>query len=670
LTPTAIPGENNGMEEFRTATDGQRERRFIAGGLAVLSFLGFVGFPILSRDSWSWFPYWMLWSAWLIGLPAWTIGRFLGSNISPLERTGYGSTLALVGLAVAQLIAMELGNRWLVMGYPILTMATLILRRSTVEPTATSPPFSRVALGGGVVALGLALGLMSILPSFFLAKAPVLAGDGKERWVKLITDVVLHLQAQEEMSHTWPAQFSPAAGTPLRYHLAADALTLALTPPGIPRLTANCRYMTSLWHVIVMVNSLLLGRRFLGNTWFVGLFPLLVVFGEDGGWIVTPLKLPMNPCFPNFPSFFWYNPNLPGLAVMLGGLGALGLALQTKNARSQIAAGVLLGGAALFKVFIGVQAGFALVFALLLVGWDAKKILLLVALVLGIFAGLVAFLYRYTFDAPNQHILYEPLPEMLTYAWFIPIVLGLRMLGAWELFRIPLFERSSPLKVVIVGLVLTGLVGFFIRISAMVLPGLLGYNNGVWFAVVAKVPCWLLVLGAIQRARLGNTGRAILASTVTAVAVFGSYPFIRFQLDVQYVATPANRFRPDDLDLIPWLEKNTNPGEVVICDSDFPMGITALLPLRTPCPQGHEIGYAISFMTYQEFALRLDELCHFWNSWFQGTLRSDYVAKHNVRWVISPADVELPVEARLAYSNATWAIYEMPRPATSLAGKK
>ena len=95
--------------------------------------------------------------------------------------------------------------------------------------------------------------------------------------------------------------------------------------------------------------------------------------------------------------------------------------------------------------------------------------------------------------------------------WFVPVVLGFRILGLGELVRIPLWARSEgrPQSSSSASRS-TGFIGLFVRISAELLPGVLGYNNGVWLAVVAKVPMWLLVLGAIQRWPLGRGSRIAL----------------------------------------------------------------------------------------------------------------------------------------------------------------
>jgi hypothetical protein len=705
------------MESTLTPDPWRHERQLIKFGSIAIVFLGSLGFPFLARDSYTWFPTFALWAGWLVVLPAWAIARRFGPTATPLERAGFGGTLALVGLALFQLVSLELGSRWLVLGYPFVTLLAMFLMKSRGtpsprvdvepmprgvaklsgivfrDPTPQPPPrngegekyqqnplrfgeggersepggvpetivepMPRSAMLGGIVAFTMALGVMAALPTFFSVKAPVLDEHRKSRWLKLLPDILLHLQAQEEMSHTWPPQFSPAAGVPLRYHLAADALTMALTPPGVHRIAVNCRYMPALWHLMVAVNGLLLARRYLGATWLAGLFPILAVFGEDAGWLVPKFEIQMVPSLPTFPSFFWYNPNLPGLAVLLGGLGALGLASTSKDVRSVAAAVILMGGAALFKVFIGLQAGLAVAFAILFVAPDARRVLLKVIIGLGLFALLLAFVYRHTFEAPNQHIKLEVLAEMRMSYWFIPVILGFRIFGLGEIIRIPRWARSEgPLRVVVVGLAITGFLGLFVRISAELLPGVLGYNNGVWLAVVAKVPMWLLVLGAIQRWPLGRAGKVALALLVTFIAVRGAWPFVAFQRNEPEVATPPHLITPEDMEVPAWLERSTPAGTIVACDRSFPLSLTALSPYRTPCPQGGEFAYAISFMTSQDYAMRLTDTDQFWGEWSCGGLPREYLEKYGVRWIITRADLGCPDGIRQVFRNGSWAIYE------------
>jgi hypothetical protein len=661
------------------------ERRCVSIGLPALGFLGFLGFPYLGRDALHWFPLFLVWAGWLVGVPAWVVARRLNSP-SPLERLGFGATFSIVGLALAQFAAMELGVRQAVFAYP-LVLCLLTFRRGTLSPrigihedlkargqraTAEVEPMPATALCGGVLAFTMAIGVMTILPSFYPARAPVLDEHRKTRCVKVLPDLLLHLQAQEEMSHTWPPQLSAAAGTPLRYHLAADAIALALTPPGVPRLAVNCHFMPTLWHLLMAGNSLLLARRYLGATGLAGLFPILAVFGEDFGWLVPILELPMVPSLPTFPSFFWFNPNLPGLAVLMGGLAALGARLNT------FVAVCLLGGAALFKVFIGVQAGFAVAFAGLLCGAVPRRRLAAIFAGVALFGAVLAALYRHTFESPNQHMRFEPLAEMRMCDWFVPVVLGLRMIGLGELLWIPLrASREGPLRVAVAGLILTGAAGLFVRISAMISPGLLGYNNGVWLGVVAKVPMWLLVLGAIQRGMAfrsrSRTSKALgmaFALFVAAVAVRGSWPFLKFQRDNPEVATPPHVIGPEDLEVPQWLERSVPPGTVVVCDPTFPLSLTALSPYRTPCPQGGEFAYAISFMTIVDHSQRVSDAEQFWGEWSCGGLPSDYLGKYRVGWVITRADVACPNGMQPVFRNGSWAIYEgLPRKSVDIAGR-
>ena len=774
----------------------RHERRLLQFGLPALAGLGTFGFPYIGRDALHWFPLFLLWAGWLVGVPTWVLARRIGSA-SPLERLGFGSTLAIVGLALFQFAVLELGVRDWVLAYPLAVLAvSVVLKhcrtkelaipphppfslRSTVDlplrggggccwwmkwlkfsPTLHLPPggggrsnevragggdfvncvepMPRIALTGAILAFAMALGVMAVLPSFFPAKVPVLNEQRKSRLLKLLPDILLHLQAQEEMSHTWPPQFSPAAGVQLRYHLAADAITLALTPPGVPRLAVNCHAMPAFWHLLMAGNALLLARRYLGATWLAGLFPILAVFGEDFGWLVPKLELPMVPSLPTFPSFFWYNPNLPGMAVLMGGLAALGWATGRHGRRciAECAAGhddstaipppavvaarqsttspqrgevksaiefqpslsnnhthhplsgggrrwplaataggggfpitpnlaliwvpaVLLGGAALFKVFIGVQAGLAVAFALVLCGAGSRRTLFQILMGLALFGAMMAFLYRHTFEAPNQHLRIETLAEMRMSYWFIPVILGFRILGLSELIRISMRAiREGPLRVAVVGLVLTGAIGLFVRISAMLTPGVLGYNNGVWLAVVAKVPMWLLVLGAIQRWQLRPSSKVALALLITVVAVRGAWPFVKFQCESSEVATPPHLITPDDLEIPRWLKQSVPPGTIVACDPTFPLSLTALSPYRTPCPQVGEFAYAISFMTSQDHAQRVMDAKQFWDEWSCGGLPREYLKKYRVRWIITRSDLGCPDGQVAVFRNGSWAIYE------------
>ena len=193
--------------------------------------------------------------------------------------------------------------------------------------------------------------------------------------LKLLPDILLHLQAQEEMSHTWPPQFSPAAGVPLRYHLAADALTMALTPPGVHRIAVNCRYMPALWHMMLAINGLLLARRSSARTWLAGLFPILAVFGEDAGWLVPKFELQMVPSLRRSRASS-VQPEPAGVGGAVGGLGRWAWRPRRRTCvplpprRSSWAA------RRSFKVFIGLQAGLAVAFAILFVGSDARRVLL------------------------------------------------------------------------------------------------------------------------------------------------------------------------------------------------------------------------------------------------------------------------------------------------------
>ena len=170
--------------------------------------------------------------------------------------------------------------------------------------------------------------------------------------------------------------------------------------------------------------------------------------------------------------------------------------------------------------------------------------------------------------------------------------------------------------------------------------------------------------GGVEFPTLSASGRVVrnanrvgwisLPILITLVAVRGSWPFVKFQWENPEA---PHLIAPDDLEVPQWLKRSVPPGTVVACDPSFPLSLTALSPYRTPCPQGSEFAYAISFMTSQDHAVRVSDADQFWGEWSCGGLPEQYLAKYRVRWVITQADLGCPEGLQPVFRNGSWAIF-------------
>jgi len=181
------------------------------------------------------------------------------------------------------------------------------------------------------------------------------------------SDALFHAAVTGTLARTLSLESNPfLAGEPLSYHYGMDLLAALFTRElGIHPIDLTSRLFPTLFLLTLCALVFRLSQALgLSSAW--SLLATLLIFGADFGILLYlfpvhpdwPLKYGLG-TFSEYPatSFFWVNPQLPGLVVLTAAV--IVLASKADDRRGRILAGLLLGATVIFKVFLAFHVAIA-----------------------------------------------------------------------------------------------------------------------------------------------------------------------------------------------------------------------------------------------------------------------------------------------------------------------
>ncbi len=654
---------------------------------AVLWILAPAGALILLTAA---FAHWTATSAWsfprfLLAVPllVYLPGKLLldGSRVSvrPLEHLTVSLLLGMIATSAVYWLTMRLAAPAL---FPlwVLTAAGVCLyrsRHSWRDLTGWRP-----ALDGSqrllVGLIALAWTLLAISPLYYrnLVDLP----DGGLALVPHAPDVAMHLAVANELTHTVPPQVPFVAGRRLAYHYAPDLLpALFHRYAGLSVLDLTVRFLPTLLLATTLLAIFCCARAWLGSGRGAILVTFLVMFGEDFSFL--PGLLGVAADFwsadyfwsPTTFSLYWFNPMLPALALLFGGLFCLHRFWQ-HGGRGWLGLTALHFAAVTeTKVFVAAQvlASLAVVGLYYLVRFrdtrPAKLLALtcLFALPLGLHLGGAnaagagqTLVLRHTFipatlraldldgtawghsvmrllDGSPVTLAGPAALFLIALPGFLLGSLGLRVLALPALARHLLTPRPSSgprffLAVFIAAGVLLALTCAIVHKQAP-LEG--QYNNAVWFYVQSKYVMWIVVVEVLRgRPRTWRRPfRAVAVTMVIGLSLPSTVQFFYAQASSPLLQPQV--LGPSERALLRFLDARCPPGTVVLAPQGVALPLTAFTRCRTPivaCPYA----YSASFVPAAELARRDSDRKAFWECWAGGDLRTDVLTRYQVDYLL------------------------------------
>lgn len=491
-------------------------------------------------------------------------------------------------------------------------------------------------------------------------------------------DVVLHLAAAQELTHSVPPQVPFVPGQPLRYHYGMDLLAALYARLGGLDVADVCtRFLPTLYAGLLLLSAFCLGRRWLG--WGIGgaLVGFLVLLGEDFSFVpglIVGATEPWSSHFFGWPSVisnYLMNPLLPALGFSFSAL----LCIQRWELRPALArrwlllGGALLAGVGAHKAFLLVHLllGFAVAGGLLwargrggrLLG--AATVLALVSLPVGL--ALVGA-GRSSAAVELQHWPYVAASLIRCGLWdtalgrsverflsgsggmfdavvygfvVVPSYLigayGLRVIGIRRLYdALTLRATSSGLSAALGVVVVSGpLLALTLAITPAGYEVRQSYNEAVWFAVQSKHLMWIFAVAEVRSVlRRLVPRRAVAAGAVLLLAVL---PSTADYFLVQSRELPLPRLGPQIMDLVRIVGGQARPGDVVLAPGDACRVFVALTPLRSPCFGIHPRYFAAPKRLEDDGA----SLDRFWQELRGDRIHEETLDRFRVRWLVAGA---------------------------------
>ncbi len=239
---------------------------------------------------------------------------------------------------------------------------------------------------------------------------------------------------------------------------------------------------------------------------------------------------------------------------------------------------------------------------------------------------------------------------------YIVASLGARSLGIPGIVRAALSPpRREPERFLIAVFVLSGpVLTLTPSVTPAGYPEQSEYNLAVWFFVQGKYLAWIFAVEALRslgRAR-GRLARALLVGLMLAMSVPST-----FQYFGSIARDRLDRFPPELIEALRFLEAESAPGEVVFAPERLARGVVSL----THCRAAVLTVFPSSFVSLEELQRRRREQRAFWRSWAAGALRGDVLARYRSRLVLVEHGHAHPSLEPL-FTNQGFAIYRLPGP--------
>lgn len=519
--------------------------------------------------------------------------------------------------------------------------------------------------------LGLILIPLFLLPMYY--RNMVLLPDGSITYLDGPADPFFHLSVANELTHSVPPQVPFLAGQSLTYHYAMHLLAAMLSDVArLSMLDLMFRFLPTFFLALTALAIFCFARIWMGSSYAALLAVFLVVVGEDFSFI-PGLLLKSDDVWsyqffhvPTIYSFYFINPILPALAVLFAGLLCLVRFYEKGEKGWLVVTAFLFTSLSAYKLFTGVHALTALAMAgvtYLLVFRDRLPLKVVALTALGSAPLLLAGWLGGAGLATSIRLQPWPFVTKMLHA----LGLGGTWLGVQMrlLFRGGLvsFTNLALLFAVALPVYLAGSLGVGIAAIASVIRTLLrprkgkavrfflasfvllgpaialtwsltpedtprAYNDAVWFYVESKHLLWLFVAELVLLALRGRRRfwQAAIVAAVIVLAVPSSIQYFGMQMSERRAVLDRS-----GVEVISYMDQSCQRGEVVLTGQR----LNTLMAAATGCRVPVADFYASVYISQIELDQRLADYSGFWQSWRNGELRADILAKYGVAYVVA-----------------------------------
>jgi len=520
-----------------------------------------------------------------------------------------------------------------------------------------------------------------------------------------VSDVLVHIAIANELTHTVPPQAPHVSGYLLTYHYGMDvAVAMFAKAPGLNTVDLTVRFVPTLFLALSMLSIFCFSRIWLGSEYFAVLVVFLVFFGEDLSFIPGFLfgeNIDWSLRYFSLPAvigLFFTNPILPGLGLLFAGLFCLQRYLQERSGAWLFLTAVLFVALIEVKIFTAAQIMCSLGVAALvyLVAYRNSDLFKVAACTAGLATPLVWPVVLKNKNAANFVMKFEPglyvsqamealgikdhLSGWLAFvAVALPIYLigslGLRVIGVPAILNA--IFRPTPKSALRFVLGLFVVIGLFIALMFSITPAgwTFRYNpvSGE-FLVQSKYVAWIFAVEPLQKlyrwASRRGISPALSATGIIAIAAGLSVPstlqhFLFWRNPGHYFgyAKPFGNqslsYDAETLNVMDFLTKNAQPGDVVLPSDDLLAPVLALTKCRVP------LGYfAYGIMPRSDYLRRQSAEKEFWAAWWLGKVEAELLRDAAVRYVIvskrgKDLPATIPAAMSKAFENSQFAVFKV-----------
>jgi len=641
----------------------------------------------------------------------------LKRTLSPLEDVTLSCVLGLVviGFVYWLMTFAHQGRFYLLWPLTVAGIGVWLLtskRKSRLSNSASLEPLSQgsatpsrdrstLVLAGVLVLAIIALAFLPLYYTNFTWQP-----DGTMR-VFPVSDVLFHIAIANELTHTVPPQAPLFAGHTLSYHYGMDlAVAMFARATGLNVRDLIVRFMPTLFVGLSMLSVFCFSRNWLRSGYFGALVVFLVFFGADfsfipglllgekGDWSLRYFSAPA------VVTLFYFNPILPGLGVLFGGLFCLDRYMHERSRAWLFLAALLFVALIEVKMLmagqlicsLGVAAVVYLIFfsnadLFKIAGCTAVAAIPLVSWVLlknesggRIVAKFEPWLY--VSHAMQTLGLGDWFNGSVAFAVVaVPIYLvgclGLRVIGLPAIFTA--IFRPKPGDAVRFMLGIFVVIGVAIALAYTFTPeGWTFRYNPVssTFLVQSEYVAWIFVVEVCQTFYRWAVRRGIYPA-LAAGGIIATTAGLSLPATVQHflvwrhpdhffgAGKPWGRqlltYDPQTLAAMDFLQRDAHPGDVALAADNLIAPVLALTKCRVP------LGYfSLGLVARNDYTKRETAEKKFWNDWRLGKVQDDLLREANVRYVVVSKQTEglpvtIPASLSKVFENSEFAVFKVNR---------
>ncbi len=641
----------------------------------------------------------------------------LKRTLSPLEDVTLSCVLGLVvsGFVYWLMTFAHQGRFYLLWPLTVAGIGVWLLtskRKSRLSNSASLEPLSQgsatpsrdrstLVLAGVLVLAIIALAFLPLYYTNFTWQP-----DGTMR-VFPVSDVLFHIAIANELTHTVPPQAPLFAGHTLSYHYGMDlAVAMFARATGLNVRDLIVRFMPTLFVGLSMLSVFCFSRNWLRSGYFGALVVFLVFFGADfsfipglllgekGDWSLRYFSAPA------VVTLFYFNPILPGLGVLFGGLFCLDRYMHERSRAWLFLAALLFVALIEVKMLmagqlicsLGVAAVVYLIFfsnadLFKIAGCTAVAAIPLVSWVLlknesggRIVAKFEPWLY--VSHAMQTLGLGDWFNGSVAFAVVaVPIYLvgclGLRVIGLPLIFTA--IFRPKPGDAIRFMLGIFVVIGVAIALAYTFTPeGWTFRYNPVssTFLVQSEYVAWIFVVEVCQTFYRWAVRRGIYPA-LAAGGIIATTAGLSLPATVQHflvwrhpdhffgAGKPWGRqlltYDPQTLAAMDFLQRDAHPGDVALAADNLIAPVLALTKCRVP------LGYfSLGLVARNDYTKRETAEKKFWNDWRLGKVQDDLLREANVRYVVVSKQTEglpvtIPASLSKVFENSEFAVFKVNR---------